>query len=171
MRPTIFILSFVLLCLNLNTMAQNKRGYETLVNTLLNSDVDTISSPVLSGKIRNAKLVLLDARARDEYEVSHLQGARHIGYGELDEDVIAALPKDAELVVYCSVGKRSEDVTNLLKERGFADVVNLWGGIFDWTNRGYEVVNNRNEVVNQVHPYNASWGIWINKAEKAYEPR
>ncbi len=150
---------------------QNKWGFETAVNTLLKGNVDTIHSVALLEMINQGSVVLLDARQKSEFEVSHLQGARYVGYDDFDLSAVKDIPKNTILVVYCSVGKRSEDIGAKLTEAGFLHVFNHWGGIFDWTNRGLEVVDMNNRPVKRVHPYNDLWGFWVNNYEKTYEPR
>jgi rhodanese-related sulfurtransferase len=39
------------------------------------------------------------------------------------------------------VGYRSEKVTEKLQKAGFTQVSNLYGGIFEWVNQGYPIVN------------------------------
>jgi rhodanese-related sulfurtransferase len=153
------------------TKGQNRTGFETMVNTLLTLSVDTIDSTGLQKLIATEKVVLLDAREEAEFRVSHLKGARNVGYKEFDIKSVSLIPKDLTVVVYCSVGKRSEDIALKLKEAGYTNVRNHWGGIFDWTNRGLPVENSMGEPVEMVHPYNTLWGVWINNYEKAYEPR
>lgn len=150
---------------------QNKVGFDTMVNSLISSEVDTISTLELEDKLAYAHVVILDARKREEYDVSHLPGAKYVGYDDFDLDRLKGVKKTDLIVIYCSVGKRSGDVGAKLMEAGYTNVLNLYGGIFDWTNRGNEVVNNRKESVNCVHPYNTVWGYWINNYEKCYEPR
>ena len=48
--------------------------------------------------------------------------------------------------MYCSIGKRSEKVTQKLKKAGYNNVSNLYGGIFEWVNQGNEVVDTNNKV-------------------------
>lgn len=141
-----------------------------MVNLLLRGDVDTVSAAALSGKIDNGEVLLLDAREPDEYAVSRIRGAVHIGYESPDFTVTDSLPRDRELVVYCSVGKRSEEIARQLETSGFTKVYNLWGGIFDWANRGYPIADAADRRVYKLHPYNAAWGFWITKCEKTYEP-
>ena len=40
------------------------------------------------------------------------------------------------IIVYCSIGVRSEDIGEKLKELGYTKILNLYGGIFDWKNKG-----------------------------------
>ncbi|HFE38117.1 MAG TPA: rhodanese-like domain-containing protein [Gammaproteobacteria bacterium] len=112
------------------------------------------------------KPVLLDVREFDEFKVSHLKGAK------LSTDIGDALrilrvsPKTQKIVTYCSVGYRSSALAKELAERGFSNVFNLEGSIFEWANKGYPVFRG-NERVNKVHPYNSKWGKLL---EKKYHP-
>jgi len=150
---------------------QNVLGFDTMVNSMISSKVDTIGTEILLERIKHEHLVLLDSRQRVEYDVSHLPGAKYVGYDDFDLNRLSGIEKTDTIVVYCSVGKRSGDIGEKLKAAGYQNVQNLFGGIFDWTNRGYEVVNNKNESVRCVHPYNTLWGLWINNYDKCYEPR
>ena len=170
MKAVIIFSTAAILCILTPLQSQNKAGFETMVNALLSGKVDTLGSATLSVKARSPGVVLLDTREWEEYAVSHLPGAIHVGYKSFHESAVADLPEDAEIIVYCSVGKRSEEIGVRLKKMGFSDVQNLRGGIFDWTNRGYPVVDTSGTEVCRVHPYSLMWGIWINKCEKTYEP-
>jgi rhodanese-related sulfurtransferase len=57
------------------------------------------------------------------------------------EEVVADLPREAPVIVYCSVGYRSEKIGEKLQKLGFQNVHNLYGGIFQWKNDGFEVLN------------------------------
>lgn len=137
-----------------------------MVRGMLKDKVDTISSEQLRTIEKESDLVLLDARSKEEWKVSHLPGAKHIGYEPINKNVVDNISKDTPIVVYCSIGKRSEEVAHEIKEMGYENVQNLFGGIFDWTNRGYKVINPEGQNVRRVHPYNAIWGIWVNNYEK-----
>jgi rhodanese-related sulfurtransferase len=149
---------------------QNVIGFNTMVNTLITNDVDTVSREGLQAMIADGEVVLLDARESNEYAVSHIENAEFVGYDSFNLDSVKDIPKDKPVVVYCSVGYRSGLVAKQLVEAGYNNVFNLYGGIFDWTNHGLPVVNENNERVEQIHPYNSIWGIWVNKYEKRYEP-
>ena len=101
--------------------------------------------------------LLLDARASAEYEVSHLKNAR------LASDLAAALralegrPKDAPIVVYCSVGVRSSALAEKLIGAGYRNVQDLEGSIFEWANLGYPVYRGAAPAT-KVHPYDSNWG-------------
>ena len=78
--------------------------------------------------------ILLDTRERSEYEVSHIQNAIHVGYDNFDIDSATKdiADKSSKIVVYCSLGVRSEDIAEQLKKAGYIYVYNVYGGIFEW---------------------------------------
>jgi rhodanese-related sulfurtransferase len=105
--------------------------------------------------------LILDAREREEYVVSHLPQAVFIGYKTFEKDALKNVPKDKPLVVYCSIGYRSEKVGEKLQKMGFTKVYNLYGSIFEWINEGNEVVDNQGIVTKKVHTFNRNWSQWV----------
>ena len=114
-------------------------------------------------------VILLDTRERSEYDVSHLPNARWVGYKDFDLSRVADIPKDANVVAYCTVGYRSEKVGEKLQKAGFSNVHNLYGSIFEWVNQGNVVYDNAGKTTPKVHAYSKKWGVWLNKGEKIYE--
>lgn len=116
--------------------------------------------------------LLLDTRESEEYQISHLEDAIWIGHDQFD---IAAFTtqfpdKKAPLIVYCSIGVRSENIGEKLQEAGYENVQNLYGGIFEWKNKGYPVVDPRKKKTEKVHAYSKYWGRLLTNAEKVYTP-
>jgi rhodanese-related sulfurtransferase len=114
--------------------------------------------------------LILDAREKDEYAVSHLPNAVFIGYKHFEKDALKTVPKDKPIVVYCSIGYRSEKIGEKLQKMGFTKVYNLYGSIFEWMNQGNEVVDNQGVVTKKVHTFNRNWSQWVvdKKAEKIW---
>ncbi|MAS97215.1 MAG: hypothetical protein CMO55_28830 [Verrucomicrobiales bacterium] len=137
--------------------------FEAMLDGLLDGNVPQISPDDLSQMMEKEKnqFVLLDARKKIEYEVSHLLGAEWIGYPDTNFSLLKKVPKDKKIVVYCSVGKRSEIVGKELLELGYKDVSNLRGGLFLWANEGRILVNRTSET-KDVHPFSQKWGRWLN---------
>jgi len=108
-------------------------------------------------------VIFLDARKREEFETSHIPGALWIGYGEeLDLSRVEDLPRDTPIVIYCSVGYRSDKVGHMLAEkRGFKRVENLYGSIFEWANQGLPLENSQGEPTHRLHTYNKQWSRWV----------
>lgn len=106
--------------------------------------------------------VLLDVRERDEFEVSHLQGAMLATNLSMALSVLQTKPKDTPIVVYCSVGMRSSELASNLKHSGYTQVTNLEGSIFEWANAGLPVYRG-NQAQATVHPYSRKWGALLNE--------
>lgn len=121
-------------------------------------DVDTL-------KKKRQEYIILDARSKEEYAVSHIKDALYIGFDTLQTDVLDKVDKDKPIAVYCSIGYRSEKIAEQLNDRGFTNVVNVYGSIFEWVNRGYPVVDPSGNSTNTVHGYNRMWGMWINNRD------
>jgi sulfur-carrier protein adenylyltransferase/sulfurtransferase len=81
--------------------------------------------------------VLLDVRELEEYSEGYIPGARHIARGRLELRIEDAVPqRDADIVVYCAVGKRSALAAKTLAELGYAHVRSLAGGFAAWKQSG-----------------------------------
>jgi rhodanese-related sulfurtransferase len=135
---------------------------------LLSFSVPTIGVQELRN-IQN-EVYIFDAREEEEYQASHIQGARYLGYKKFKKENLADVPKDAKVVLYCSVGYRSEKIGERLQKMGFIDVNNLYGSIFEWVNQGYPVVGPDGEPTRKVHTYNSKWSQWVDneQAEKVW---
>lgn len=101
--------------------------------------------------------LLVDAREKEEYALSHLPGARQAATVDEASTLLEGIPKDREIVVYCSVGYRSGYLAAELGDVGFTNVRNLEGSIFEWANTGQAVYRGDLQV-HEVHPYNKKWG-------------
>jgi rhodanese-related sulfurtransferase len=110
--------------------------------------------------------VLVDAREKEEFAVSHIPNAIFSGYKDFNTDALKDLSKTDTIVVYCSVGYRSERIGEKLQKMGFSKVFNLYGGIFEWKNTGNEVVNAQGLTTEKVHTYNKKWSQWLTHGEK-----
>ena len=116
-------------------------------------------------------VVLLDSRELKEYQTSHLKNAIHVGYDHFEINKIEeTIPdKNAEIVVYCSVGIRSESIGDSLKKAGYTNVKNLYGGIFEWKSNDFPVYNTIEKETDSIHTFNKIWSKWLKKGIKIYE--
>ena len=138
-----------------------------MLSTLLDHSVNEISVHEVADD--SSDVLFLDARERKEYEVSHIRGARWVGYDDFKMNRLQGIDSTKKIIVYCSVGYRSEKVGEQLEEAGFRNVSNLYGGIFEWVNQGNEVVNTVDSTTQKVHAYDHLWGIWLTNGKKIYE--
>lgn len=158
---TFCFLSFSLCCFSQKTLSKLLKQYND--NGVPYISVQELAMP-------DNKAVLLDARELTEYNVSHLKNAIYVGYDFFDVSKISALIKNKStpLVVYCSLGIRSEDVAEKLKKEGYTNVKNLYGGIFEWKNDNRTVYNAKEIETDSVHAFSQSWSKWLKKGIKVY---
>jgi len=161
----IFLSSILFLLITSFSFAQNK--IDKTLRKLNKESVDYIHVETLE-KAENP--ILLDAREKAEYEVSHIKDAIWVGYDtfQLDSVVQKIQNKNSEIVVYCSIGVRSENIGEKLEKAGYTNVRNLYGGIFEWKNEGLPVVDSLGNETERVHAFNKHWGKLLKTGEKVY---
>jgi rhodanese-related sulfurtransferase len=131
--------------------------------------VEWISTSELADWLANKKRpvpVLLDVRTTDEWNVSHIAGARRVDPNASVERAANGVAKETPIVTYCAVGYRSGEIAERLRAAGFTNVHNLEGSIFQWANEHRPLVRGE-ERVSQVHPYNSFWGRLVNDDVRA----
>lgn len=152
-------------CIQVNAQVEST-AYNLLLSTLLSHSVPEVSVAALAMK---KDAVLLDAREPAEYGVSKIAKAIYVGYENPSLTELRTIKKDQEIVVYCSIGFRSEKIAEQLRQAGFTHVSTLYGGIFEWINQGHEVVDSLNRPTDRVHAYSPAWGVWLTRGVKVYE--
>lgn len=140
-------------------------AYDLLLKGLLSHSVPEVGVEEISG---DTGIVFLDAREKHEYDVSHIQRAIWVGYADFDISRLKNIGEETKIVVYCSVGYRSEKIAEKLSGAGFRNVANLYGGIFEWKNQ-HQPVFHAGEKTSWVHAYSRTWGVWLNEDEKVYD--
>ena len=84
--------------------------------------------------------VVVDVREQQEFEESHLPGAKHVPRGHLESRIEGAAKPGDHVVLYCASGNRSALAAKTLQEElGYGDVSSMTGGITLWKDRGYDV--------------------------------
>lgn len=80
--------------------------------------------------------VLLDVRTKEENEQERIPGSVLIPLDQIEKNAEAVLTdKNAEIIVYCRSGSRSNTAARILGNMGYTNVRDL-GGILSWP---YEV--------------------------------
>ncbi len=139
--------------------------FNLLVHNYLDYSVDVISVNQLLDLEDN--YLLLDAREEEEFNVSHIPGAKYIGYKNPHLEVLKDIDHNRKIILYCSIGYRSEKIGIKLSKKGFTDISNLYGSIFEWVNTGQELESIDGKPTKKIHAYNKSWSKWI--LNKDYE--
>ncbi|WP_010177172.1 rhodanese-like domain-containing protein [Aquimarina agarilytica] len=165
-KRKILLLASLLLTVNLIAQKETSdQGFTTMLNKLLSHTV----KEVLPNEIKNdSTYIFLDAREKQEYNVSHIQNALWVGYENFKPKILKDIPKDRPIIVYCTVGYRSEKIAEKLLKNGYTDVSNLYGGIFEWVHNNKKV-SDGNTTTYKIHTYNKEWSKWLKKGEKIYQ--
>ena len=72
------------------------------------------------------KVLLLDIRSREEFKNNGIKGSVNVPFDEISTG-LSKLPKDKPVYVLCRTGDLSEEVAEILEDRGY-DVYNVEGG-------------------------------------------
>ena len=166
MKVFLFIFSFLFVS---TTLAQ--KTLDAVLEKYNTRSIPYISVEGLRMLQLNNNPVILDTREIQEYETSHIKGAKLVGYDHFSIDTITAeIPdKNTPIVVYCSLGIRSEDIGEKLKKAGFTNIKNLYGGIFEWYHKDFPIVNKNQLRTDSVHTFSKEWSKWLTKGIKVYK--
>jgi rhodanese-related sulfurtransferase len=128
----------------------------------------TISAAETRKLIGVKNVYILDARSKAEYQISHINNAKRVGYENFRLNSVENIPKEAKIIVYCSVGARSQTIGRKLNKGGYSNVKNLYGGLFLWNNKKYPIVDPSGHTTNKIHGYSKEWGKWITHGTVVY---
>lgn len=162
MKQIVLLLTFLI-----SFSVFSQKTIKSLLKKYNTDSIPYITADALS-KIDH-QVLMLDTREKNEYEVSHLKNAQFVGYDLFNIDsLIEILPEDKnkQIVVYCSLGIRSETIGLKLKKAGYNHVMNLYGGIFDWKNNDLPVYNSKGSETDSIHVFSKEWGKWLKKGTK-----
>ena len=156
---TLFIISVSIVSFTCFGQKVQNPAFEKKIDQLIKYDIPVVT--VENAQENYSDYIFLDARELEEFTISHIPNALHIGYDDFEIEKIPDLSKDQKLIVYCSIGYRSEKIGNKLKKAGFNNVYNLYGSIFEWANRGYSIEDIDGHSTRKLHTYNKKWSKWV----------
>ncbi len=153
-------------CINVSA----QESLDKLLSKYNSHSIPYISVEELKVQSDNQEVSILDAREIEEFEVSHLKNSLFVGYNNFSAESLTSIieDKNTPIVVYCSLGIRSETISEKLKRAGYTNVKNLYGGIFEWKNKGYSVYDTSNKETQKVHAFSKHWSKYLSKGEKVY---
>lgn len=145
-------------------------AYHSQLELLYKHNVPTISADSLSELLEQPQsIVLIDTRSRKEWQISHLVHAQFAGFEEFKLSSLNIRDRSIPVVVYCAIGYRSEQIGAQLQAAGFSRVCHLYGGIIEWKNNAYPLVNHKSLPTDSVHTYDRYWGTFLKKGIPVYE--
>ncbi|MFL2825989.1 MAG: rhodanese-like domain-containing protein [Coraliomargaritaceae bacterium] len=83
---------------------------------------------------KNPSIQFLDVREPEEVEIGRIKESLHIPLNLIPHN-LENIPKEDTLIVYCHHGMRSLKAVEYLKAKGFDNVLNLAGGIHEWSTK------------------------------------
>lgn len=161
------LLFVAILLIGFQSFGQTKEFVE-LINSY-SSKTPTITLDHARDQVGEKGTYFLDTRESAEYNVSHIKNAIHVGYDNFSLKSVSKIPKDARIIVYCSIGARSGSIGEKLIVAGYTDVQNMYGGLFNWSNHSFPMVNNQSKATKRIHGYSKEWGKWITSGTIVYK--
>lgn len=158
------LLFYGFLHLSLTQAQTESKSFGLMLSKLLEHNVEEIS---VKEAFLMKDVVFLDVREQNEFEVSHINNSVWVGYNDFTINRLKVSTNNI-VIVYCSVGYRSEKIGQILSKEGYIKVYNLYGGIFEWVNQGYPVFDKSDKQTEKVHAFDSIWGLWLNKGTKVY---
>lgn len=148
------------------------KGQTALDSLLLKENKQSVPYITVEELSKKKNFILLDSREKVEFETSHIEHARFVGYDKFKlKKIKNLLPNDKNepIVVYCSLGIRSEDIAEKLQKAGYTNVYNLYGGIFEWKNKDYPVIDSEGNETENIHAFDENWSRWLKKGIKIFK--
>ena len=81
---------------------------------------------------RNERVVYLDVREPNEWNLGRLPHAVHLPRGNLETKVEGMIDRARKVVIYCARGNRSALAALTMKQMGYEDVASMSRGIQGW---------------------------------------
>jgi molybdopterin/thiamine biosynthesis adenylyltransferase/rhodanese-related sulfurtransferase len=98
--------------------------------------------------------VLVDTREPAEWSQGHLEGATLVPPASVQERIASVAPdRDRPVLIYCRSGVRSLRAAQQLKALGYAEPINVDGGIIAWEAAGYPTIMDSTLERDQVRRY------------------
>lgn len=159
---------FLLLLFAANSFAQ--KSLDKLLKTHNSHSIPYVSVEELRMLQIKDSVTILDARKPKEFQVSHISSSKNIGFKSFttQEKQLLKFNKSTPIVVYCSVGIRSEKIGEKLRKAGFTNVKNLYGGIFEWKNKEYPIIDSTGTKTENVHTFSKIWASYLHAGNPIY---
>ncbi len=162
-----FLYLFIIL-IGITTNAQ--KTLDATLKKYNKNNVSYISVTELRMLQAQENVLILDSRELKEFQVSHIENATNVGFDFFSiEEFSEKYPnKNEVIVVYCTLGIRSEVTAHKLIIAGYTNVKNLYGGICEWKNKDFKVLDSTQTETKNIHTFNKEWSKWLHKGKPVY---
>ncbi len=127
------------------------------------NSVERIDSTSAQQLIEDKSPLIIDARTIEEFETSHLEQAMRF-----EPSILNSMDKKQPILIYCTVGVRSNRLAKQLSDAGFREVYDMKDGIIGWANNAQPVIDSSNELTDRIHTYNKSVSPLLKKGTPVY---
>ena len=90
-------------------------------------------------KARGEKVVYLDVREANEWNLGRIPGAVHLPRGNLESKIEALADRNQKVVVYCARGNRSALAALTMQQMGYENVASMSRGFLGWVDSNGEI--------------------------------
>jgi rhodanese-related sulfurtransferase len=94
--------------------------------------VEVTPEQVREMQARNDRVVYLDVREPNEWNLGRLPHAVHLPRGNLETKVEGMIDRGQKVVIYCARGNRSALAALTMKQMGYEDVASMARGFQGW---------------------------------------
>ncbi len=121
-------------------MAYNYQDFLSKIKEQI-PEVDPTEVKEILDQGEDAEAVVIDVREQQEWDESHIEGAKHVPRGYLEQRIGRAAPDPSQRVIlYCAAGNRSAIAAkSLIEELGYTNVESMAGGITLWKQRNFPI--------------------------------
>lgn len=131
-------------------------------------------TPILPVDLRSLmetrnRMFLVDTREQHEYDVSHIKGAKRVGYKNFTVEKVWMLDRNTTIIIYSTDGERCKDVAAYMRMMGFIDVRTITGSLIGWINAGYSVVDKEGHTTNQLFVTTKAEAKKLKKGKAVFE--
>jgi hydroxyacylglutathione hydrolase len=122
-------------------------GFENVVGYLKNGieawdekleTVHSISADELQKEMQQQDVTILDVRKQGEWNTSHLKDAQFVPLASFPKN-LKELDRHKPYIVHCGGGYRSMTAISIMKNEGFTNLTNVYGGFAAMVNAGLEM--------------------------------
>jgi rhodanese-related sulfurtransferase len=93
---------------------------------------------VVKEKMDKEKICFVDVRSEDEFKSGHVPGAICVPLDRFESGE-TPVPKDQVVILSCQSGRRSARAKEILKNKGFENIIEMDGGFSAWQQSGYPI--------------------------------
>lgn len=157
--PLIVSVTFISLLLIYNNSTSRHWIYYKIVDMIVPKKIENV---VIDSSLLYQNYIVLDARTKEEYAISHIKNAIWIGDDSLaiERANFEIGKREPRYIIYCSIGYRSQLIGEQLKDSLGFSIENLEGGIFGWNQKTLPLVDSENNQTTKIHPYSFLWSFW-----------